>query len=305
MNFLSERARLPFLTRIQIAKADIFQHFDTSSKKLFKPVELARLLTEQRGFWRLAQRTTTADFISFLTQYGKLKRHDFNFPSREAHCYAWGDVPLLEVVQFLKPRAYFSHYTAMRHHGLTEQNPKTLYLTYEPAERFDRKRDVLTQEKVDAAFRKESRVSQDIVDHGAVRVCLVNGIRTDMRGVMEAKMSIDAATFADVLVTDIERTLIDITVRPVYAGGVAEVLKAFENAKNLVSGNRLRATLKKLDYLYPFHQAIGFYLERAGYKESTISLFRELPQTLDFYLTHNMSETDYLPHWGLYIPKGL
>ncbi len=296
---------MPLPTRIQIAKADILQLFETSPKKLFKQAELAHLLTEHRAFWRLAQRTTTADFVAFLTEYGKLKRHDFNFPSRAAYCYAWGDVPLLEVIQFLRPRAYFSYYTAMSHHGLTEQNPKTLYLTYEPSARSSRTRDVLTQEMVDVAFGKEPRFSQDIVEHGTVRVCLVNGVHTAMRGVVEARMSADSTIVADVLVTDIERTLIDIAVRPIYAGGVTEVMKAFENATPSVSGNRLRAMLKKLDYLYPFHQVIGFYLERAGYKDSTVSLFREIPRTLDFYLTHNMGEMDYLPRWNLYVPKWL
>ena len=61
--------------------------------------------------------------------------------------------------------------------------------------------------------------------------------------------------------TNLERTLIDAAVRPVYAGGVFEVRKAYQLAKEKVSVNRLAALLQKLNYIYPYHQAIGFYLE--------------------------------------------
>jgi predicted transcriptional regulator of viral defense system len=107
-------------------------------------------------------------------------------------------------------------------------------------------------------------------------------------------------------VTDVERTLIDVTVRPVYAGGPFEVLKAYKVARPKVSVNKLAATLKKLDYIYPYHQAIGFYLERAGvYTESSIALLRKFDFKYDFYLTHQIKEKAYSERWRLYFPKGL
>ena len=39
--------------------------------------------------------------------------------------------------------------------------------------------------------------------------------------------------------TDIERTLIDIIVRPMYAGGVARVLQCYIAAKSLLSPQKL------------------------------------------------------------------
>jgi predicted transcriptional regulator of viral defense system len=104
--------------------------------------------------------------------------------------------------------------------------------------------------------------------------------------------------------TNLERTLIDITVRPVYAGGVFEVAKAFALAKDRVSINRLVAMLRKLDFAYPYHQAIGYYLERADYKPSQIDLIRRLPIENDFYLMHEMGDTRYVSNWRLAVPEG-
>ena len=106
------------------------------------------------------------------------------------------------------------------------------------------------------------------------------------------------------IVTDIERTLIDITVRPIYSGGVYEVLTAFRNAAKRVSINKLVARLKMLDYIYPYQQAIGFYLEKASnYREAQIELMMGFDFTCDFYLDHEMGEVEYSKKWKLYYPK--
>ena len=233
----------------------------------------------------------------------RLRRLDFPFPYRKERRYVWGDTHLLEVLLTLKKDSYFTHYTAVRIHGLTEQVPKTIYLNHEQGPH-NPDRESLTQSSIDLAFRSKPRVSQNIVDFDDKRVCLLNGMYTNQLGVINQEATYDTSEKARVRVTNIERTLIDITVRPVYAGGVQEVLKAYELAKETgVSVNRLAATLQQLGYVYPYHQAIGFYLERAGYKKSDLSLLERFPMKFDFFLTHQMKERDYVKRWHLHVPK--
>jgi predicted transcriptional regulator of viral defense system len=203
-------------------------------------------------------------------------------------------------MQTLKPGCYFSYYTAVKFHGLTEQLPKTTYLTVEQFNASISKGE-MNQAAIDRAFRGNPRTSTNIAESKDFRICVVAGRNTAKLGVIEQAAVPDAAPLR---FTNLERTLIDITVRPVYAGGVFEVAKAFELAKDRLSVNALTAMLKKLKYTYPYHQAIGFYLERAGYKSSLIDLLRKLPMDFDFYLTHQKGETDYIKDWRLFIPKG-
>ena len=289
-------------TRFQIAKPDIVRFFDELPTRIHRQSDIAGYLTKQRAFWRLSQDTTTRKFIKLLIEAGRLAEIDFPFPppyKREVR-YVWGSVSIYEVMQTIKPECYFSYYTAVKFHGLTEQLPKTTYLTVEQFNSSISKGE-MSQAAIDRAFHGNPRTSTNTAESKDFRICIVAGRNTGKLGVIEQVVVPDVGPLR---LTNLERTLIDITVRPVYAGGVFEVAKAFELAKDKLSVNALTAMLKKLKYTYPYHQAIGFYLERAGYKSSLIDLLRKLPMDFDFYLTHQKGETDYVKAWRLFVPKG-
>ena len=77
-------------------------------------------------------------------------------------------------------------------------------------------------------------MSQNVIDYEDVRICLINGMHTGQLGVIEEQVTYDTAEPVRVRFTNIERTLIDMTVRPIYAGGVFEVLKAYRLARERV-----------------------------------------------------------------------
>ena len=296
MNSITDRSRL------QIAKSDILAYFE-ALPPVIKHKQMMGFLAKERAGWRLAQRTTIRDFIVFLKKQGKLKEHKFAFPHQPETLYVWGEIPMMELLLHLKPRSYYSHYTAMRLHGLTEQVPKVLYLSYE------RSSDTqwgtsLTQSAIDEAFQRPARISNNTADFNDFQVLLINSANTGELGVLNHEAQLSLESRVSLRVTNIERTLIDAAVRPAYSGGVFEVAKAFELAKNVVSVNAMGAMLSKLRFTYPYHQAIGFYLERAGYRASSLDLMRRFPMEFDFYLTHEMSATRYVPAWRLYVPEG-
>jgi predicted transcriptional regulator of viral defense system len=205
----------------------------------------------------------------------------------------------VELIQSIRPEGYFSHFTAMQLHGLTTQVPKTSYLNFE--QRATGGEGALSQQAIDRAFRQKCRVTTNMVNFQDHRICILNGRNTRQSGVIEWTTN----DGANVRVTDIERTLIDATVRPIYSGGVQEVAKAFEAARDQVQISRLAAMLRKLKFLYPYHQAIGYYLERAGeYRTAQLDLLRSFKMEFDFYLTHAMKETQYVKAWRLFVPKG-
>jgi hypothetical protein len=94
-------------------------------------------------------------------------------------------------------------------------------------------------------------------------------------------------------------------VRPIYCGGIYQVLNAYKLAKNTVSINKLCSYLKKISYSYPYHQSVGFCMEVAGYREAQVSLLDQFPRDFDFYLDYNLKSAAYNSRWKLFVPKGL
>jgi len=292
-------------TRLQIARKDILATLDRHPTPILRLRDIEGILETHREDWRLAQTTRAREFIEYLSKSGRLKRWDFGFPYRKAIRYAWGDVPIQSVLLTLQPGCHFSHYTAEQMHELTEQEPKTIYLNFEQPPK-PKPPGGLEQDRIDAAFARKPRLTTNVARLGDFRVCLLNGKHTGYLGVESRDITLSNGGNIVVRVTDLERTLIDIAVRPFYAGGVAEVLKAYGKAGSQTSMNRLGALLKELDYIYPYHQAVGFYLERSGaFKRSAIELFREkFAFEFDFYLTYEMKQPRYDSRWRLYVPKG-
>lgn len=288
------------ISRLKIAKRDIQNHFENLPSYVLTRSEIDRILSQNRRFWRVSTSTTVQNFIDFLLKETKLKILKFEFPYRTTNRYIWGDASIFEIVASLKPDSYFSHYTAMYLHELTEQIPKTLYLNFEqpPKSKVNRN---LSQQRIKSAFMRPWRTSKNIASYKDYKICILNGMFTGKLGVIETA----GPSGEKIYVTNVERTLVDIAVRSVYAGGVFEVLKAYRLAHQKVSINKLSAMLRKLNYIYPYHQVIGFYLKKAKvYKDTQINLMQKFDMKYDFYLTHQMKDVSYSKKWRLYFPKG-
>ncbi|MDQ7784756.1 MAG: hypothetical protein RDU20_17875 [Desulfomonilaceae bacterium] len=291
----------PRLERLKAAERDIVAFFDNQSTRVFQRSDIGRIVSEHRERWRLTDSTTVQDFIGFLLRNTQMLMERIEFSRRPMIRYTWGQVGTHEIVLSWHPDSYLSHYTAVYLHDLTEQIPKTIYLNLEQRRKVTFS-GPLTQQGIDTAFKRPMRRSKTVAHFRDFEICLLNSMGMENLGVVESS----GPEGETIRLTNLERTLIDITVRPGYAGGVFEVLKAFRNAKGKVSINRLGAMLKRLDYIYPYHQAIGFYLDRAGvYDESSIRLLRKIEMNCDFYLAHGIKDPDFSKEWRLFFPKGL
>lgn len=257
-------------------------------------------MSANRSFWRLAASTNVQKFIEYLTDATELRVVRIEFPYRPLIRYVWGEADSLPVIQSLNIKGYFSHYTAVLLHGLTEQLPKAVYFNQEQASQGGGE-GTLRQQAINNAFRGKCRTTTNVAPFRGQTVTLLNGRNTGQTGVTE----VIAGSGVKLRTTTVERTLIDAVVRPIYTGGIFEVAKAFARARDDISVNKLTAMLKRLNFTYPYHQSIGYLLERAGvYKKSQLDLLRQFPREVDFFLDYGMKNPDYNADWRLFIPKG-
>jgi predicted transcriptional regulator of viral defense system len=92
--------------------------------------------------------------------------------------------------------------------------------------------------------------------------------------------------------TTLERTLIDIAVRPSNVGGVANVLKMYRATDGSANIAIMAELLEAIGFIYPYRQAIGFLLDRTGlYPDKMLKCLENPPFEFDFYLGHAMTHT--------------
>jgi len=285
-------------TRFQIARKDIITFFNSYTTNIFKYSSIYEILEQNRSSWRLPVRLSAGTFIRLLLDI-KLKEHRFKFPHRTVPVYSWGNIPIYNLALSLADNSYFTHYTALYLHNLTDQVPKTIYVNFEQSLKRQSKKINLTQNRIDFAFSRPQRESNMFAAHGDYNICLLNGQFTGKAGVIQ----IDTDEGKNLSVTNIERTLIDIAVRPAYSGGIYEILNAYIRAKDRVSINKLTAILKQINFIYPYHQAIGFYLEKAGYNSDQIMLLKKFDTKYNFYLTREIKKKAFSEKWRLYYPQ--
>jgi len=291
---------MPKTSRLSLVKETIFSHFDDAPGKVYSESMLNGLLEHERAEWALPASTRVPGFISFLEREGKLKPIELTSEeySRSIKRYSWGKASPLQLALSIKPRGYLCHGTAMTLHGLMKLPLKTIYLN---SEQSDKSQDAssLNQRGIDLAFKGRQRQSKLIYRHADISVVMISGKNTGRLGVEE--IAVPGA--ASLQATNLERTLIDIVVRSAYAGGISNVIKAYRAAKDRMSIDRLGSTLEALDYVYPYHQAIGFLMQKTGYPEKSFNKLRAKGLNYDFYLTHEMKEPAYSKEWRLYHPK--
>ncbi|MBW2339211.1 MAG: hypothetical protein JRF50_02530 [Deltaproteobacteria bacterium] len=163
-----------------------------------------------------------------------------------------------EVAMALVSPAAISHWSAMHHHGLTEQTPRKIFvLTSTDA----------SVPRVRGAKAKGTSHEYPVGDtiYQFVQVKPERYFGTEKVWIQEARVTI----------TDPERTLLDGLSMPQYCGDFAEVLHAFDVRGNELDLNRVVEYASKLDTATA--KRLGWVLEFQGVDPACLEPLSEVP----------------------------
>jgi hypothetical protein len=208
---------------------------------------LDHLFIEKHREWNLPPSMTSYTFLQLLltrTHLSQLRLRSRHYSSLILYSWEGKASPLSVALRIKKHGAFFSHGSAMWIHGLN-QNHKNIFINNEQSPK-PKSSSYLSQEGIDRAFQNQQRYSKLFYKYQDTRITLINGKHS---GRLEVQQS-HAPSGHAVDVTSLERTLIDITVRPGYSSGVPAVLQAFRLARGRISVTKLLGILRKLDYAY-------------------------------------------------------
>ncbi|MDI5898307.1 type IV toxin-antitoxin system AbiEi family antitoxin domain-containing protein [Flavobacterium yafengii] len=285
------------------AQSEIQDYLYSDNLKAYTTFDITKIFEKMRNEWSIANYRNQYHFMKFLEDVNILKNIKLKHQDTGSikQVFIEPNVSKFYMAQTIKKEGYLSNYSAMQIHQLTLQIPKSIYLSYSHSKsnkenRGERKE--LLQQSIDNAFSRPQRATSDVyrseIDNSKIFL-IQKEYNPKKIGIIEKD---------GLFYTDLERTLIDIAIRPAYSGGIFEVLDAFKNSKEKVDVDKLESYLEELDYIYPYHQLIGYYMDKAGYEPKKLEKFVAKISNLNFYLTYNISNKLLDNDWRVYYPTG-
>ena len=288
--YLALKPRMRLKTQLAI-KADV----ESLPPRAWSRKDLQKYLAEKREAWNAPQYLSTGLFIDFLIENelartSEIRSKEYGSKSR----YVTGELTILPFACSFFPRSYVSHATALHVHGFLPIG--TIYVNHEQSPKKTTSR--LSQGRIDQAFQNQPRRSAFEFRTERHTVIFLNGKNTRDAGVIET-----TGPSGELLrCSSLERTLIDCVVRPQYVGGIEALAAILPNAIDRVSTEEIVRLLAQTKYAYPYHQSLGFLLERAGVAGVHLEPLRRLPRRFKFYLDYGMKIPLYDPNWQVYYP---
>lgn len=81
---------------------------------------------------------------------------------------------------------------------------------------------------------------------------------------------------------------------------ILNVIKVFKNIKNRLDVDEIYTIIEKFDFIYPYFQLAGFYLEQIGYSQNELSKFHAKKSELNFYTEKNKDHYMLNKYWNIF-----
>jgi len=249
-------------------------------------------------------------FIGALKEEGILRAHVLKAKNNKTvTIYSSAALEALnpyELAAKMFPEGYFCNLSSIYFHSLTNQIPKTIYLCHETISGSRKAQaDGITNALLRSVFIKKHRRTSYVFTVHDCEIVVVDRNKNSDYGVStvhgHTALLPNSSRF-----TSVERALIDAIVSPQYNGGIVSVYTYFKKARQKIDGKRLMEIYRKLDFVYPYAQVLGFFLDSIGLQKLATEIFNTYPPQHKFFVDRNAKASwNYDEKWKLYYPNGL
>lgn len=204
------------------------------------------------------------------------------------------------------PTGCFCHITSVFFHALTQQIPQKVFIRRRDiAPRKTKRTNQLSDSQIRSQFIKPHKSTGKRLPLPGGECVLISGYKNDQTGVIPVPEQYLAFP-EGARITDLERCLIDAVVAPHYNGGVMSLPALFREAAKQLDLQKLIDHYWELEFLYPFHQTIGFFLKTSGQKEAAKQWRDTFPPTNRFFVDKT-AKTNWVydETWQVQYPRGL
>lgn len=194
-------------------------------------------------------------------------------------------------------KTFLSMTTALRFQGLTDYRNNVIFVSRELSDKGYYTNE-LNQSAVDKAFKQGMpRYSNNIGELDGKNYVFLSPKYSDCYEVITMKNGVK--------VSSINRTFVEMIINIHYFKTYTTIINIFRPLKEKLDIKKIYKFIEILNYIYPYFQCAGFYLEQIGFTKDELIEFKKSVSNLNFYTQKSKKEIvgeDYLfnEYWKMY-----
>ncbi|MCG3680045.1 hypothetical protein [Aliarcobacter butzleri] len=264
--------------------------YTLKKKRFFSINDITSILDELKEKNLVSNSLTQNDFYLKLLNDG-LVAHTITIRDIEKIRYTLNkEFNIYDFVYSLEKNGFFSMFTSLNIQGLTNFRDNFIFISKERRKRVNFNSKDITQEAIDKAFTNKPRRTKAHDTIYNYNVVILESNNTQEIGIIKYK---------DYKISSINRAFVEIISNIQYSKTPDDVIYEFKNLKDKLDINEIFNIIEKFDFVYPYYQLAGYYLEKIGYLKEELSKFVNKKTDLIFYTIKNKEKYTLDEYWGI------
>lgn len=190
----------------------------------------------------------------------------------------------------LENKSFFPMFTSLNIQGLSNYRNNFVFISRERKERNNFTSRSLTQDAIDKAFSSNPRRTKahDVIN--GYNLVSLESNNTEGIGIINYK---------GYRVSSINRAFVEIISNIHYFISPNNVINEFKIIKNKLDIDEILKIIEKFDFVYPYYQLAGYYLEEIGFTKNELFKFYSKKSDLIFYTVKNKEKYEFNEYWNI------
>ena len=264
--------------------------YTLKKKGFFSINDITSILDELKEENLVSNSLTQNDFYLKLLDDG-LVAHTITIRDIEKIRYTLNkEFNIYDFVYSLEKNGFFSMFTSLNIQGLTNFRDNFIFISKERMKRVNFNSKDITQEAIDKAFTNKPRRTKAHDTIYNYNVVILESNNTQEIGIIKYK---------GYKISSINRAFVEIISNIQYSKTPDDVIYEFKNLKDKLDINEIFNIIEKFDFVYPYYQLAGYYLEKIGFLKEELSKFFNKKTDLIFYTIKNKEKYTLDEYWAI------
>ncbi|MDN5063330.1 hypothetical protein [Aliarcobacter butzleri] len=264
--------------------------YTLKKKGFFSINDITSILDELKEENLVSNSLTQNDFYLKLLDDG-LVAHTITIRDIEKIRYTLNkEFNIYDFVYSLEKNGFFSMFTSLNIQGLTNFRDNFIFISKERMKRVNFNSKDITQEAIDKAFTNKPRRTKAHDTIYNYNIVILESNNTQEIGIIKYK---------GYKISSINRVFVEIISNIQYSKTPDDVIYEFKNLKDKLDINEIFNIIEKFDFVYPYYQLAGYYLEKIGFLKEELSKFFNKKTDLIFYTIKNKEKYTLDEYWAI------